>query len=617
MIRTFRFLSGTLPVLGCAPAIQGGGLAPAADLAITRVAVVDVEQGRVAADQTVLIQGDRVVAVEPAGRSKLANGVRTVDGRGKYLIPGLLDMHVHLTASGKPTEIEMPMFVAHGVTGVRVMGSDRPSGKPTETPGLTQHRDWQARIAAGTLVGPRLLALATWPVNGAASIQADMPAFYKATTREDGQQLARYFKERGFDFIKVYNNLSRDGFLGLSEEARRLGLPFAGHEPGPMSALELSNAGQASIEHSRIFLFNCFPGADSMRRGTLKVPPTVLRRRMVDEYDPGRCAEVFQAFAKNRTYLTPTHGTRKMDAFAGDPAYRRDTRMRYLPLPTQMAWLADADRMVAGDSSPAGRKAFLDFYRRGLTLTHDAYRAGVPVMVGTDAGDSFIFPGSSVHDELQELVTAGLSPAEALRAATLSGAEYLGRSGDLGTVQPGRLADLVLLDADPLASVANVGRIRAVILNGRLFERRALDSMLASVEAAARPTPQVTLWMASLSGDTAAITAALNGGARIDSLDTQHSPSGRRALNYAALGNRAAAVRLLLARGAAINLANGTGFTPALHAVEGGAIEALAVLIEAGADLTLATASGVTPLTMAQRRGNQAAVKLLEAARRP
>jgi hypothetical protein len=585
--------------------------APDPDLAITRVAVVDVENGRVLPDQTVLIRGGRVAAVGPRSRTRPPDGVRTLDGQGKYLIPGLLDMHVHLMASGKPTEIEMPLFVAHGVTGVRVMGADRPSVRPTETPGLAMHRDWQARIASGALVGPRLLALASWAVNGAAGISDAMPAFYRATTREEGQQLARYLKERGFDFIKVYNNLSREGFLGVSEEARRLGLPFAGHEPGPMSALELSNAGQGSIEHSRIFLFDCFPGADSMRQGLLKVPATALRQRMIDEHDPARCAEVFRAFARNRTYITPTHGTRKMDAFADDSAYRRDARMRYIPLLTQRAWLTDADGMVAGDSSPAGRKSFMDFYRRGRTLTHEAYRAGVPVMVGTDAGDSFMFPGSSVHDELQELVTAGFSPAEALRAATLSGAEYLGRAGDLGTVQPGRLADLVLLDADPLADVANMSRIRAVILNGRVFERGALDSMLASVETAARPTAQVRLWVGAAMGDTAAIAAALSAGATIDSLDSQ---GNRRALNYAALGNRVAAVRLLLARGASINLANRTGFTPVLHAVEGGANEALAVLIDAGADITIATARGVTPLAMAQGRGNQGAVRLLEAA---
>ncbi len=614
MKRPPQFLGLTVTLLGCAGATQGGQPGRDPDLAITRVAVVDVDRGRIIPDQAVLVKAGRVVAVEPTSRVILAGGVRTLDGLGKYLIPGLLDMHVHLNSSGKPTEIEMPLFVAHGVTGVRVMSADRPSAHPTETPGLAIHRDWQARIAAGTLVGPRLLALATWAVNGAAGIQEGMPAFYKASTRVEGQQLARYFKERGFDFIKVYNDPSREGFLGLSEEARRLGLPFAGHEPGPMSAIELSNAGQASIEHSRIFLFNCFPGADSMRNGLLKVPQTTLRRRMLDEYDPRRCAEVFRTFATNRTYLTPTHGTRKMDAFAGDSAYRRDARMKYIPLLTQMAWLADANNMVASDSSAAGRRAFLDFYRRGLSLTNEAYRAGVPVMVGTDAGDSFIFPGSSVPDELDELVAAGLSPGEALRAATLSGAEFLRRTADLGAIRPGRLADLVLLDADPLADVANVRRIRAVILNGRVFDRATLDSLLTHAEEAARPTPQVRLWVAAVSGDTTAIAAALDAGAQIDSLDTQSSGSGRRALNYAALGNRGPAVRLLLARGASINLANKTGFTPVLHAVEGGAIEALRILIEAGADVSIATASGVTPLVMAQRRGMPAAATLLEAA---
>lgn len=175
-----------------------------------------------------------------------------------------------------------------------------------------------------------------------------------------------------------------------------------------------------------------------------------------------------------------------MDAFADDPAYRHDARMKYIPQAQQKAWLADADGMVAQDSSSVGRKSFMDFYRKGLKLTNDAYRAGVPVMLGTDAGDSFVFPGSSVHDELLELVKAGLSPAESLRAATLSGAAYLGRTADFGTVQAGRFADLVLLDANPLSDMANSQRIHAVVLNGRVLNRSALDSMLTSVELAAK-----------------------------------------------------------------------------------------------------------------------------------
>jgi hypothetical protein len=323
-------------------------------------------------------------------------------------------------------------------------------------------------------------------VNGVQGITDSMPAFFKARTAEEGKALARYFKQRGVDFIKIYNGISREGFLGLAEEARALGLPFAGPEPSGLSAIELSNAGQRSIEHSRVFLFNCFSGADSLQRGLLRISGTALRRRAIDEYDAARCAETFRTFARNRTYIVPTHLTRKMDAFAHDSAYRNDPRMRYLPPPQRFRWNADANGMVRSDSTPAGRTSYMDFYRKGLELTNTAYRAGVPMMLGTDAGDSFVFPGAGVHDELEELIAAGLTPAEALRAATWSGAEYLGRTADLGSIREDAFADLVLLDANPLDDIRAVRRIHAVMMNGRYLDRPALDALLASVESAAK-----------------------------------------------------------------------------------------------------------------------------------
>lgn len=610
MTRRLRCLSCAVLLTGCGPAMQSGP-AVEADLAITSVAVVDVERGSLLPNQTVLIQGGRITAVLPSARARLASTTRVIDGTRKYVIPGLWDMHAHLHGSGNPAGIELPLFVAHGVTGVRIMGADRPSLNPMVAPGLAQHREMQARITAGTLTGPRLLALASWAVNGAAGISDSMPGYYRARTRDEGRQLARYFKERGFDFIKIYNNVSREGFLGLAEEARAIGLPFAGHEPAALSAIELSNAGQKSIEHSRIFLFNCFAGADSMQKGLLRTSATQRRRRMVDEYDPRMCAEVFRVFGRNGTYITPTHGTRKMDAFADDSAYRRDARMKYIPLRQQMAWHADANGMVASDSSAAGRKSYMDFYTKGLTLTREAYRAGVPVMVGTDAGDSFVFAGSSVHDELDELVKAGLTPAEALRAATLSGARYLERTAEFGTVQAGRAADLVLLDGNPLDDIRNSRRIHAVVLAGRPLDRGRLDSLLASVEVAARPNPQQRLWAAAVAGDTAEIGRALAAGARIDSMG-----DNRRALNLAALNNRGPALRVLLARGAGINLQNATGFAAVHHAAEVGALDALAILISAGANLTTRTARGQLPIDVARAQGHQSSVQALEAAAR-
>lgn len=591
----------TALLAACASAPRGSS-PTVADLAITHVAVVDVERGRILADQTVAIKGDRIVTVAPALRTRVDSTTRLIDGTGKYLIPGLWDMHAHLGGSGNPLMLELPLFTAHGVTGLRVMGA------PRDLPTFARLRQLQTATGNGTLVGPRVLALASWAVNGEAGITDTLPPFFKARTREEGRALAQYFKQNGFDFIKIYTNVSREGYLGLAEEARRLDLPFGGHEPTSLSAIELSNAGQRSIEHSRIFLFNCFAGADSLQKGLLRLSGTALRRRMVDGYDARVCGTVFQTFARNGTYITPTHVTRRMDAFAGDDAFRNDERMKYIPGGQRMAWLADAGRMLASDPSDAGRRSYMDFYRKGLALTNDAYRAGVPVILGTDAGDSFVFPGASVHDELGELVKAGLSPAEALRAATLTPARYFGRTADFGTVQSARIADLVVLDANPLMDIANTQRIHAVIQGGRTFDRSALDSMLARVERAATPGAQGRLWIAAVAGDTVGITTAVRAGASIDSLDIR---GNRRALNYAALGNHVAAVNLLVRLGATVNLGNRTGFTPLHHAAEAGSVEALSALLKAGADATLRTTQGFLAIDIARRQGNPAAIGLL------
>lgn len=593
-------------VAACASTPRGGSPIDA-DLAIAHVSVVDVERGRLLPDRTVTIRGDRIITVAPWSRTRVDSDTRVIDGTGKYLIPGLWDMHAHLGFSGDPLALELPLFTANGVTGLRVMGA------PRDLPALERLRQLQGATATGTLLGPRVLAVASWAVNGEAGVADTLPPFFKARTREEGRALAQYLKKSGYDLIKIYNNVSRDGYIGLAEEARRLALPFGGHEPGSLSAIELSNAGQKSIEHSRIFLFNCFAGADSLQKGLLRLSGTVLRRRMVDEYDARLCNGVFRTFARNQTYVTPTHVTRRMDALAHDDAFRNDPRLKYIPGRQRMAWLADAGRMVASDPTDAGRRSYTDFYRKGLALTNDAYRAGVPVILGTDAGDSFVFPGASVHDELGELVKAGLSPAEALRAATLTSAQYFERTADFGTVQPGRFADLVLLDANPMADIANTLRIRAVIQGGRSFERTALDSMLARVERAAAPSAQATLWIASVAGDTAAIATALRGGARIDSLDGQ---GNRRALNYAAIGNHVAAVRVLVQSGATVNLANRTGFTPLHHAVEAGSPDALSALLAAGADAGIRSAEGLLPIDTARRRGDQTAIRMLEAVSR-
>lgn len=449
-------------------------------IVFTGATIIDVKVGRPRPGMSIVVVGNRIAAVGRTGNVRIPTDAHVIDASGKYLIPGLWDMHAHVGASGD-LETTMPLMVANGVTGLREMASDCIS----EANCLESRHDWQQQIETGELLGPRLLALSGWFVNGPRGLPKEVPAFFSAATAEHGRQLARYFAERKPDFIKVGSNIPRDGFFGLAAEARRLGLVLAGHVPRAVSAIEASNSGFKSFEHARVFLFNCFPRADEFRLDSNAALDTKWRRRMVDEYDPGICRRVFRTFVHNETRYVPTHLTRKMEAFADDPAFRRDARLKYIPRAQRQAWNEDADRMVAQDPSPEGRKAMMDFYKKGLEITGAAQKAGVIVMVGTDSGDSYVFPGFAVHDELQELVTAGLTPAAALKAATWNGAEFLGRTSDFGSIEQGKLADLVILEANPLTDIRNSRRIAAVMLNGRYLDRGVLDRLLSSVETAA------------------------------------------------------------------------------------------------------------------------------------
>lgn len=203
---------------------------------------------------------------------------------------------------------------------------------------------------------------------------------------------------------------------------------------------------------------------------------------MVDEHDPAMARDLFAALVENETWYVPTHLTRWVDAYADHPAVREDTLLRYLHPLLRWQWMEDVDGTLAEDSSAAGRQAYRDFYQKGLELTGAAHRAGVGILAGTD----YIVPGADLHRELMNLVAAGLSPPEALRTATLNPARYFGVEREHGSVAAGKVADLLLLDADPLVDVRNTQRIAGVVFNGNLYDREALADLRALVRERAR-----------------------------------------------------------------------------------------------------------------------------------
>lgn len=449
------------------------------DLAIVNVHVVDVRQGSMLEDRTVFVTEGRIGWVEPADRATLPPEVSIVDGTGAFLIPGLLDMHAHLRGNGIPpwvtTDWMMPLILAHGVTGVREMSSDC-DGEVQGPVCLEQMKAWQGQIDEGELLGPRILALSSFLIN---------PPWDYELGEEEARAFVRAMHALGIPNLKTYTRLSPEALRWIADEATTLELGVWGHVPLRATVREASNAGLRSIEHARDFLFECFPGSAEFRLTAMSIAPGVdVMRRMVDEHDPAVCAQIFQVLVENGTWYVPTHVTRRRDAFAGDSIFRQDPRMRYLFAELRDDFLKHMDEVAAADSVADG-STFRDFYLKGLEITGSAHRAGVGIMVGSDAPDPYVFLGSAIHDELAELVAAGLRPADALRAGTWNGARFLGLDEEYGSVEAGKRADLVLLEGNPLDDIQNVRRIRAVVLDGRHLDRDALDRLLQDAEVSA------------------------------------------------------------------------------------------------------------------------------------
>ena len=293
----------------------------------------------------------------------------------------------------------------------------------------------------------------------------------------------QHWAGRGVSEIKVYDRIPRAAYFALVDEAARQGLAVVGHRPHAVSAAEAA-AGQKSIDHARVFLHEAFPGSAALRDSAVAGTWREDRPRMLAEHDSAMAEEIFAAFAAHGTWYVPTHLTRWADAYADAPAVRDDSLLHYLHPLMRWQWMEDVDATVAQDPSPEAREAYRAFYRKGLALTGAAHRAGVQVLVGSD----YVVAGADVHRELAHLVEAGLSPAEALRAATLHPARYYALEGDYGSVAVGKVADLLLLEANPLEDIAHTPAHP-----GRRLRRQPVRPRRARRAAGPRAAPRAEL----------------------------------------------------------------------------------------------------------------------------
>jgi len=477
-------------------------------LAITGVTIIDGTGGAAKPGMTVLITGDRITEIGKTARVAIPEGARQIKAEGKFLIPGLWDMHTHLEKEF------LPQFVAHGVTGVRHMFS-RPGVPGFPSPPV---RDWTKEIDAGRMIGPRIVATTRMldGLNGPAPVIPGS-ALAVRTPEEAREGVARMRKD-GEDFIKVYPFLKPDVYFAILEEAARgpNKIPVSGHVPHAVRAADASDRGQKSMEHLYGVLFSCSKDEDKLRKELIAlmdagamVKDTLdaaaawrLQVKALDSYDDAKADALFAKFVKNGTWQVPTLVTRRVWASLDDPKFTDDPRKKTLLPRMRFAWMATQNETTLkvrifgaevkvkqvekkfpilgiwlGEGDVEQQRIL---YEGHLKLVKAMNKAGVKILAGTDTPVPYCFPGSGVHDELELLVKAGLTPAEALQTATRNPAEYLDRLKDLGTIERGKLADMVLLDANPLDDIRNVRKVHAVVQGGRLIEKAALARMIDS-----------------------------------------------------------------------------------------------------------------------------------------
>ena len=434
-----------------------------ASIVFTHATIIDVTGSPPRRDATVVITGDRISAIGDGANISLPPDAQIVDATGKFLIPGLWDMHVHWYARDTFT-----LFIANGVTSVREMF------------GNSDLLRWRDQIAKGSLLGPRMV-VASPIIDGPKPI---WPNSIAVPNEDEGRKAVRKVKQWGADFVKVYALLPRDAYFGIADEAKQQAITFVGHVPNSVSPAEASDAGQKSIEHLTGMLIACSDKETELRDKLVKADSPEARSRVqataLETYDQKKAADLIARFAKNNTWQCPTLTVLRSNAYLEDENFRRDGRLRYIPRQLQQRWGFRISNRSGGNN--AGAKKVLE---KQFEIVGAMQKAGVPILAGTDTGNPFCFPGFSLHDELALLVIAGLTPVEALRSATLNPAKFFGLDQTLGTIEQGKIADLVLLDANPLVDIRNTQRINAVVSNGRLFDRKVLDKMLSEAEGAA------------------------------------------------------------------------------------------------------------------------------------
>jgi imidazolonepropionase-like amidohydrolase/ketosteroid isomerase-like protein len=466
-----------LPIALCVTAVaQNSSTTAHTAIYITRATVIDTQTGKESRDQTVVISGDRISHLGDSSTLKPTQNAKIVDGSGKFLIPGLWDMHVH----GTNYDSTLPLYVANGVTGVREMFGPPDANK------------FRSELSQKNIIAPHIYL-------GSPILDGNPPIWrnsIKVETAEQARNAVDEQKQRGADFIKIYSRLSREAYFAIMDEAQRQSIPVAGHVPARISAWEAIRVKQRSMEHLLGMPYACSSREEQLWPLAAKTQTMLEGDKLEIEafrsYSEEKCHQLFDELKTNGTWVVPTLMPYKTIALLNDAGFRNDTRMKYFGGEFR-DWLIAKDdpRLKSWTSTDFDLER--ELFRREESLVGELFRSGVPLLAGTDTGNPYCFPGFSLHEELALLVESGLTPLAALQAATGNAAIFMNATDRYGSVAKGKIADLVLLDADPLKDIHNTTKISEVFLDGKEYDRAALDQILASAEKSANAQQTLTM----------------------------------------------------------------------------------------------------------------------------
>ncbi|GAB4035201.1 amidohydrolase family protein [Spirosoma jeollabukense] len=444
------------------------------DVLIKSGSLIDVRTGKILTGKIIAVQGDKILGVYDESKGKDFQARTVVDASGKFIIPGLWDMHVHF--GGGDTLIEenknmFPLYIAHGITGIRDAAADLSASV----------LQWRDQIANGTLAGPTLFTsgpkLEGYKSSWVGDIEVSTPA--------EVDKMLDSLQGLKVDFVKITDNtIKPDIYLYILQEAKKRGMKTSGHVPFALTMDEVSSAGLGSVEHMSYVLkagsTRDKEVADKVRLGQLTA--RLASPMVMQSFDEATALAVYKRMAKNGTFVVPTLNISRTVAYLDQDNHRNDTYLQYIGQGLKNTYAWRVSRVAKDDANAIAERHAV--YEKSSSLLPLLHKAGVTIMAGTDAGflNSYVYPGLGLHHELGYFVKAGLTPLQALQSAIIPGPVFLNKTGLYGDIAPGKSADIVLLNKNPLLDISATQAISTVVLRGKVYDRNALDALLVDAK---------------------------------------------------------------------------------------------------------------------------------------